>query len=688
MADDPYRYFRVEAKELLDELTKGALHLDKGVSPASSATEMLRHAHTLKGAARIVRQREIADHAHAIEEVLDPFRDSSDAMPRDRLDAILGLLDDIGTLIKQLPFPDAVATATSERSQPETSARTIRAEIGEIDVLLDGVGEAHARLGALQNELHGIERVRELASYVVSQLAAPRGLEKGHRVNSENSQRLQSVASELLSAVTTFERAMSGDTEQLDRELGDIRDGIERLRLVPVSVLFTDLERAARDAAQAQAKRVVFEGLGGEVRLDVHLLTAAQGALQHIVRNAVVHGIEPEDERRAIGKTSDGHVTLEVVRRGRNVVFACRDDGRGIDLDAVRNSARRKGLLVDDSATLDSSELMRLLLKGGISTSGAVTELSGRGIGLDVVRDFAERAGGEVTVTTETGKGTSVKLEVPLSLASFEALAVESDGVTVLIPLDSVVQTVRVDSEDIRASVQGETLTHDGNVFPFLHLSETLSDKTVAPRIHGACSVVITSGSSGAVAIGVHRLLGTSNVVVRPLPSFLSVSPIVSGVWLDAEGNPQLVLDSDGLVSRAQRNEHQVRREADVASLAPILVIDDSLTTRMLEQSILESASYSVEVASSAEEGLVKAKSKRYLLFLVDVEMPGMDGFAFIEQTKADPTLRDIPAILVTSRSAPEDLQRGIDVGAGAYVTKGEFDQGKLLERIKELTVR
>ena len=688
MADDPYRYFRVEAKELLDELTKGALHLDKGVSPASSATEMLRHAHTLKGAARIVRQRKIADHAHAIEEVLDPFRDSSDAMPRDRLDAILGLLDDIGTLIKQLPFPDTVATVTSERSQPETSARTIRAEIGEIDVLLDGVGEAHARLGALQNDLHGIERVRELASYVVSQLAAPRGLEKGHRVNSENSQRLQSVASELLGAVTTFELAVSGDSEQLDRELGDIRDGIERLRLVPVSVLFTDLERAARDAAHAQAKRVVFEGHGGEVRLDVHLLTAAQGALQHIVRNAVVHGIEPEDERRAIGKPSDGRVTLEVVRRGRNVVFACRDDGRGIDLDAVRDSARRKGLLVDDSATLDSSELMRLLLKGGISTSGAVTELSGRGIGLDVVRDFAERAGGEVTVTTETGKGTSVNLEVPLSLASFEALAVESDGITVLIPLDSVVQTVRVDSEEIRASVHSETLTHDGIVYPFLHLSETLSDKTVAPRIHGDCSVVITSGSSGAVAIGVHRLLGTSNVVVRPLPSFLSVSSIVSGVWLDAEGNPQLVLDSDGLVSRAQRNEHQVRREADVASLAPILVIDDSLTTRMLEQSILESASYSVEVASSAEEGLVKARSKRYLLFLVDVEMPGMDGFAFIEQTKADPMLRDIPAILVTSRSAPEDLQRGIDVGAGAYVTKGEFDQGKLLERIKELTVR
>src|SRR5262249_12860496 len=167
-------------------------------------------------------------------------------------------------------------------------------------------------------------------------------------------------------------------------------------------------------------------------------------------------------------------------------------------------------------------------------------------------------------------------------------------------------------------------------------------------------------------------LLGTSNVVVRPLPTFVPKSPLISGIWLDAEGNPQLVLDADGLVGAAQPSGNRAPVPIDDAVLAPILVIDDSLTTRMLEQSILESASYRVEVASSAEEGLIKAQSKPYLLFLVDVEMPGMDGFTFVERTRADSVLRDIPAILVTSRSAPEDLQRGFDAGASGYVTKGD----------------
>jgi two-component system chemotaxis sensor kinase CheA len=197
---------------------------------------------------------------------------------------------------------------------------------------------------------------------------------------------------------------------------------------------------------------------------------------------------------------------------------------------------------------------------------------------------------------------------------------------------------------------------------------------------------VIVSSGSGAAAIGVDRLVATSTVVVRPLPGFVVSSPMVSSVWLDAEGIPQLVLDVEGVVVEARRS---VARSVEVEEppLAPILVIDDSLTTRMLERSILESASYEVELASSAEEGLVKARAKRHALFLVDVEMPGIDGLTFIARTKADPILRDTPAILVTSRNAPEDIQRGYDAGASGYVTKGDFDQGKLLARIKELTV-
>jgi two-component system chemotaxis sensor kinase CheA len=195
--------------------------------------------------------------------------------------------------------------------------------------------------------------------------------------------------------------------------------------------------------------------------------------------------------------------------------------------------------------------------------------------------------------------------------------------------------------------------------------------------------VVVQSGSSWA-AVGVERLLGTANVVVRPLPEMVDSIAVVAGASLDAEGNPQLVLDPAGLVAAARAGA-EARPAPAPAARAPILVIDDSLTTRMLEQSILESAGFDVDVAVSAEDALVKARDRRYGLFVVDVEMPGMDGFEFVERTRADPVLRETPAILVTSRSAPEDRRRGEQAGARGYILKGEFDQVHLLHTIQRL---
>jgi two-component system chemotaxis sensor kinase CheA len=198
-------------------------------------------------------------------------------------------------------------------------------------------------------------------------------------------------------------------------------------------------------------------------------------------------------------------------------------------------------------------------------------------------------------------------------------------------------------------------------------------------------SIVILAGSDGLAAIGVDRLLGTATLVVRPLPDELCASAVVAGVAFDAEGNPQLVLDPEGIVS-AVRCGAPTEAEAAAAPARPrILVIDDSLTTRMLEQSILESAGYEVDVALSAEEGLRAARRARYALFLVDVEMPGMDGFTFVEKIRSDPGLREIPAILVTSRAAPEDILRGRAVGSQGYIIKSEFDQTRLLALIKPL---
>jgi two-component system chemotaxis sensor kinase CheA len=456
------------------------------------------------------------------------------------------------------------------------------------------------------------------------------------------------------------------------------------MRLIRAGTLFGALERVARDAGQARNKQVVFEARGSEVRLDAQVLGAVQDALSHVVRNAVVHGIEAPAERRSAGKPVEGRVLMEVSQRGRWIAFTCTDDGRGIDLGAVRRVAEQKAMLAPGTASATSTDtLIQLLLKGGISTSEAVTDVSGRGVGLDVVRDAAERLDGKVELHTDVGKGTSLTLTVPLLISSLDGLLVEAAGVVATIPIEAVRRTLRVAPSEIARTAQGESIIFDGRAIPFVPLSAVLSNRTDPTRSGTSWSAVVVEAANGAAAIAVDRLLGVTNVVLRPVPALAFAKPIVSGLSLNLDGNPQLVLDAAQLVLTAE-GAGAPQPEPDQPRYT-ILVIDDSLTTRMLERSILESAGYTVELATSAEEGLEKSRRSRYALFLVDVEMPGMDGFSFIERTQSDPELRDIPAILVTSRASPEDLQRGRDVGARGYLIKSEFDQGVLLARIGEL---
>jgi two-component system chemotaxis sensor kinase CheA len=260
---------------------------------------------------------------------------------------------------------------------------------------------------------------------------------------------------------------------------------------------------------------------------------------------------------------------------------------------------------------------------------------------------------------------------------------IESAGATAAIPLDAVRGTLRVTREEIIRTEEGESVLFDGQAVPLVSVRLAASSTRPASRSSKYSSAVIVQGQTGIAALRVDRIVGTAHVVMRPLPKLAPAADIVAGAALDAVGEPQLVLHPDSLVASAQRTG-TVEVEATPSRLS-VLVVDDSLTTRMLEQSILESAGFDVDLATSGEEGLAKARAARYALFLVDVEMPGMDGFTFIERIRADRDLRDIPAVLVTSRTSPEDRQRGRDVGAQAYVVKSEFDQGVLLERIRTL---
>jgi len=379
------------------------------------------------------------------------------------------------------------------------------------------------------------------------------------------------------------------------------------------------------------------------------------------------------------------------------VAFVCSDDGRGVDVEAVRTAAVARGVVSATAAKALSADQVIALLGSvgavGLTTASEVTELSGRGIGLDVVRATLSQLKGEMRIRSETGRGVSVEVQVPVSIAALQGLVVEAGGARVAIPLDAVQQTLRVRDTEVARSAGGDSILHAGKVIPFLPLELMMrnsgaSGSNFGIRVNpGTWSVVVVQAAGRCVALGVSRLLGAATIVVRALPGVVNADPVVAGASLDAEGTPQLVLDPAGLVAAAESSRGETfKATAEAhASPAPILVIDDSLTTRMLEQSILEAAGYQVELAVSAEDGLIKAHDRRYSLFICDVEMPGMDGFSFVAQTRADPDQRDIPAILVTSRDAVADRLRGQQVGASAFIIKGEFDQVQLLQTIRTL---
>jgi two-component system, chemotaxis family, sensor kinase CheA len=689
MAEGPLKYFRVEAHELVDALTRGLLDLEQG-GGSEAIDQCFRSSHTLKGAARIVRHGRIAEIAHAIEDALAPYRESGEPLPGEYVGELLRLTEAIRGDLELLEVKQTDAgfgedgALPARRAADEDRFETVRVAIADMDALLDGIAEAVIQIGALRSGAVALAEAQRAAGLCAALLTEDRASAHGVWRADSVVETLLPTFEDLRTRLSQAEQEITAGLGHIEREMRQEQARARELRLVPAGVAMDALELAARDTAEALGKRVTFTSSGGEIRLEGHILAVLREALLHVVQNAVDHGIEEPVERTLAGKPEAGKVRIRVERRGGRVAFICQDDGRGVDLAALRRAATRSGLHSTESADgLSRDDALGLMFHPGLSTRDAVTEISGRGVGLDVVRATASKLKGQVSVRSELGKGTTIEILVPVSLTALSALTVTGGGLTALLPTDAVTRVVRLSDRDICRGERGDFIVVDGKPIPLALLSALLGAPASAARIpRGA---VVVSGEGSAVALGVDRLLGTSDVVIKPLPHAAGLTPLFAGATFDKSGDPLLVLDPEGLLAVVRTA--RVARVPDhrEAPRPPILVIDDSLTTRMLEQSILESAGYEVDLAASAEEGLARAEERRYGLFIVDVEMPGMSGFEFAERARDDPSLSRVPVMMVTSFTANDARSRGARAGVKAFIVKGEFDQREFIGKVAEL---
>ena len=692
MARDPYQYFRIEARELVDALTREALLLEKTELAQPLLGSMMRRAHTLKGAAGVVGCADIAQQSHAVESALDPYRGSTGAVPRPCIEETLHLLAGIQMALESLgvappaqrPAP-AQVTAPTEPVAAETF-ETLRVELKDMDALLEGTELLGVELAALERLSPYLKKARALAALLVEMPDGAPGF--GGYAGYGSSSREHSIARvavELRTVLDQLEKTRSTRLAQAGHQLGDVREELGRMRLGDAQVAFTALESAAREAARRLSRKVKFVATGGTTRVDGHILAALRDALLHVVRNAVAHGIESPQDRANAGKPEEGTVTIDFQHSGHGVKVICHDDGRGIDLEAIRLVAHRRGVLPRSAVdAMGFEEAARLVLQGGLSTSRTVNEISGRGVGLDVVRDMVYRFRGDVELSSEPGRGTTVSIRVPISLYTVPALVLEAGQRMVSLPLDAVHRTLLLPPGAIASMGASLSITYEGERIPYAPLTSVLGWEAAPARGRRNITIILIRSGHGAAAIGVDRVLRMSQLVIRPLPAMMPAVPLVAGLTFDDEGTPAFLLEAKSLIEHVRQC---ARPDAPLAAKArpPVLVIDDSLTTRMLEQSILESAGYEVDLATSGEQGMEMARRRSYGLFIVDVEMPGMNGCEFVEITRRDPGLMGVPAILVTSLGTPEQRGRGMQSGASAYIVKREFDETAFIETISNL---
>ncbi|KVZ33166.1 hybrid sensor histidine kinase/response regulator [Burkholderia multivorans] len=497
---------------------------------------------------------------------------------------------------------------------------------------------------------------------------------------------LQRSFAERMDEFDRFERRSTHIAEQL-------YDEALQCRMRPFGDATRAYPRIVRDLARSLGKQVRFSIVGEATQVDRDILDLLDAPLGHLLRNAIDHGVESPEARRARGKPAEASVTLEARHSAGSLLVSVIDDGPGVDMDALRAAIVRQHLTDDETAArLSDPELLEFLLLPGFSMRDAVTDVSGRGVGLDAVQEMVRSVRGAVRIFNEPGAGMRFVLQLPLTLSVIRSLLVEVGGEPYAFPLAHVRRTLELAHEDIDVLEGQPHFPFDGRRAGLVAAHQLL-DAGEPDASRASTAVVVVGGEPELYGVAVDRFLGERMLVVQPLDSRLhKIQNIAAGALLE-NGDPVLIVDVEDLI----RSVDKLVRGGQLAKLTRdpqlahadrrrrVLVVDDSLTVRELERKLLEKRGYDVTVAVDGMDGWNAVRGEAFDLVVTDVDMPRMDGIELVTLIKNDPLLQRVPVMIVSYKDRDEDRRRGLDAGADYYLAKSSFHDEALLDAVHDL---
>ena len=573
------------------------------------------------------------------------------------------------------------------RSRMETQIGDYRFNLGELEQTINRLRDQLRKL-EIETEAQVLYRHAQ-ESDSDNQDFDPLELDR-YSILQESSRSLMESISDLYSLLALMENT-TRDSETLllqqSRVSTDLHEGLMHTRMTPFSGLETRLKRIVRQSARQLDKKVELELQGADGEMDRAVIERIIAPLEHMLRNSVAHGIEKPADRVSKGKNESGKITIAFGREGPDIVLQISDDGAGMNVNAIREKAVEKGLLAPD-ADMSESDVTQFVMQTGFSTASEVTQISGRGVGLDVVNSEVKQLGGSLHIESAQGAGTIFTIRLPYTLAINHALLVKAGSDTYCVPLGNVEGVVRIHPEELLAAYAAEEQAYEyaGNQYQLKHLATLLNTELLdADHMSARIPVLLMRVAEKRIALHVESLLGSREIVIKPVGVQLNAIDGISGATILGDGSVAMILDVFALSrSNTRANMPVMRMVSRDEKRLVVMVVDDSITVRKVTSRLLERNGYKVLTAKDGVDATGQLQGCTPDIVLLDIEMPRMDGFELATHMRNDDRLRHIPLVMITSRTGDKHRERARQIGVSHYLGK-PYQENDLLGTIDQI---